>query len=93
MGFKEGKVKPFRSTQKAKIKPSLRSWNYKLKEWNYSKNIPSIDMAWIVAKGKKRALEEDKDTEFSYKGARVGSQKIEGFKRKNTREVSFCVGE
>lgn len=43
-------------------------------------------MQWIVAKGKKRAL-EGKGTDYFYGETEVTAQKIENFKRRKTAEV------
>lgn len=87
MDSNPGPLKNFDISTKANINASPRTWKGKLKEWGYNKNMTTPDMQWIVAKGKKRAL-EGKYTTFFHGVTHVTAQRIENFKRRKMREVS-----
>jgi len=65
---------------------SGRKWKEKMKEWDFEKNVPTKDRRFIVAKARKRELEEGKQTMFSRNGMRIDHDKIESFKKKKLNE-------
>lgn len=67
---------------------SERKWKMKLKEWNFEKYVPASQMRILVAKAKKRAREEHKETVFFNGETQIAPERINLFKkRKFTREV------
>jgi hypothetical protein len=60
-----------------------------LKEWKFDKYISAGDMSILVAKGEKRARQEDKETVF-YRGAfEIKAERLEQFKRrKATKNIA-----
>lgn len=61
----------------------VRKWKTKLKEWNFEKYLSNRNMNIIVAKGKKRALEEGKDTIFVYHGSTIPASKIQNYSKRS----------
>jgi hypothetical protein len=60
----------------------------KLKEWEFDKHLTEQEMKIVVAKGKKRAMEDGKDTVFLHNGSLIPPTKIENFKRRKCVRVS-----
>ena len=60
----------------------MRKWKQKLDEWKFNKNLRTDEMLFILAKGKKRAEEEGKDTHFLHEGVPIKRQKIERFRKR-----------
>jgi hypothetical protein len=67
---------------------SERSWQDKLREWNFKKHIPDNAMQFVVAKEEERAR-EGKDTVFRYGGFEITHQRIQNFKSRKSRAVAF----
>ncbi|KAK0113497.1 hypothetical protein ONS95_013753 [Cadophora gregata] len=64
------------------FKFSLRSWKAKMKKWNFEKNLPANEMAFIAAKADKRKADECKDTVFFRGGIKIESERIDNFKKR-----------
>ncbi|KAH7379808.1 hypothetical protein BKA64DRAFT_236943 [Cadophora sp. MPI-SDFR-AT-0126] len=64
------------------FKFSLRSWKAKMKEWNFEKNLPANEMAFIAAKADKRKADEGKDTVFFRGDIKIESERIDNFKKR-----------
>lgn len=59
-----------------------------IKEWNFDKYLSKEDMAILVAKSRKRALEKKKTT-FFHHGREIATEKFANFKkRKTTHEIA-----
>lgn len=52
-----------------------------MKEWDFEKNVPAKEMLFMVAKAKKRELEDGKETVFYRNGITVDQSKVENFKK------------
>lgn len=63
----------------------------KLKEWRFEKNLSKHDMEIIVAKARKRARDESKDTVFFYGNTQVRPERIENFKKRKTVSGKYVV--
>ncbi|CAL3971432.1 unnamed protein product [Diplocarpon coronariae] len=66
------------------FKASPRKWKMKLKEWRFEKNLSKRDMEVIVAKARKRAWDESKETVFFYGSTPIRPERIENFKKRKT---------
>ncbi|KAG4440767.1 hypothetical protein IFR05_003754 [Cadophora sp. M221] len=64
------------------FKASLRKWKMKIKEWNFEKNLPANEMAFIAAKAEKRKAEDGKETVFYRGDVWIGPERIENFKKR-----------
>ena len=53
-----------------------------MKEWNFEKNLPANEMAFIAAKVDKRKFEEGKDTNFFRGNIKIEAGRIENFKKR-----------
>lgn len=58
-----------------------------IKEWKFDKNINRNLMAVLVAKAEKRTKDEKKETEFSYKGKKIRSEKLAELKKRTRVEI------
>lgn len=54
----------------------------KIKEWNFEKNLPANEMAFIAAKAEKRRADEGKETIFFRGDMWIGPERIENFKKR-----------
>jgi len=52
-----------------------------MKEWEFDKNIPAKEMAFMASKARKRQLDESKETVFRRNGVVVDQIKVENFKK------------
>lgn len=69
-----------------KLARSLRTWKTKIKEWGFDKYLSKDEMAELLAKKRKRALVDGKETVFLYHGLVIKTERIENFKRRKTTE-------
>jgi hypothetical protein len=65
----------------------VRQYKRKISQWNLDKKVKGPEMEFIVHKGKKRKVEEGKETAFLVRKRPVAPAKIERtIKRKNMSE-------